>query len=339
MRVGIFGGSFNPPHNGHINSLQTVHRKLGIDKIMVLPNMQNPLKVPVEGPTPQQRKDMVQLALSSYNDGFEVDDQEITRGGLSYMIDTVLNYRKKIKAEDLYLIIGADNLESFNEWKEYKKILTECNLIVTTRPGFQIPTSQEDLPEFMRDLVEEYDFNFLELKTGRNIQFITLADVEISSSQLRKALRTGKSVQKFLPLPVENYIKEHGLYKPIGDRVGDFKKFTAFCGQVLFDKKAINVRGYDLTNMSAPTEYALVASGTSTRHASSLAEQVADRVKEEYGVLPQGIEGLDEGRWVVLDYGALMVHLFYDFVRMEYSIENLWKEGKDLRLLDETLKK
>ncbi len=339
MRVGIFGGSFNPPHNGHINSLQTVHKKLGIDKIFVVPNMQNPLKVPVEGPTPSQREEMVKLALNSYESAFEVDNQEIKRGGLSFTIDTVLNYRKTVKAEDLYLIIGADNLESFNEWKEYKKILTECNLIVTTRPGFQIPTDEEDLPGYLKDLVEEYDFNFLELKTGRNIQFITLEDIEVASSQLRKALRTGKSVQRHLPLQVENYIKEQGLYKPIGDRIGDFKKFADFCGQALFDKKAIAVMGYDLRALSAPTEFALVASGTSTRHASSLAEHVADRVKEEYGVLPQGIEGLDEGRWVVLDYGSLMVHLFYDFVRIEYSIEKLWKEGKDLGLLDKTVKK
>ena len=339
MRVGIFGGSFNPPHNGHINSLQTVHKKLGIDKIFVVPNMQNPLKVPVEGPTPAQREEMVKLTLNSYGSAFEVDNQEISRGGLSFTIDTVLNYRKKVKAEDLYLIIGADNLESFNEWKEYKKILTECNLIVTTRPGFQIPTDEEDLPGYLKDLVEEYDFNFLELKTGRNIQFITLEDIEVASSQLRKALRTGKSVQRHLPLPVENYIKEQGLYKPVGDRIGDFKKFADFCAQALFDKKAISVMGYDLRELSAPTEYALVASGTSTRHASSLAEHVADRVKEEYGVLPQGIEGVDEGRWVVLDYGSLMVHLFYDFVRIEYSIEKLWKDGKDLGLLDKTAKK
>ena len=339
MRVGIFGGSFNPPHNGHINSLQTVHKKLGIDKIYVLPNMQNPLKVPVEGPTPAQREEMVKLALSSYESAFEVDNQEINRGGLSYTIDTVLAYRKTVKAEDLYLIIGADNLESFNEWKEYKKILSECNLIVTTRPGFHIPTDEDELPGYLKDLVEEYDFNFLELKTGRNIQFITLEDIEVASSELRKALRTGKSVQKHLSLQVENYIKDQGLYKPMGDRIGDFRKFTDFCAQALFDKKAIAVMGYDLRELSAPTEYALIASGTSTRHASSLAEHVADRVKEEYGVLPQGIEGVAEGRWVVLDYGSLMIHLFYDFVRIEYSIEKLWKDGKDLGLLDKTLKK
>jgi len=82
----------------------------------------------------------------------------------------------------------------------------------------------------------------------------------------------------------------------------------------------------------------LIASGTSTRHAASLAENVVQAVKEEYNVLPQSVEGVDEGRWVVIDYGSLIVHVFYDFVRQEYSLEKLWKDGKDLNLKDPYVK-
>ena len=94
------------------------------------------------------------------------------------------------------------------------------------------------------------------------------------------------------------------------------------------------VKGYDLTKMSAPSEYAVIASGTSTRHAASMAENLVVAVKEEYNVLPQSVEGIDEGRWVLVDYGSLIIHLFYDFVRQEYSLENLWREGIDLGLKD-----
>ncbi|MBX2988170.1 MAG: nicotinate (nicotinamide) nucleotide adenylyltransferase [Bdellovibrionaceae bacterium] len=333
-RIGIFGGSFNPPHMGHVNSLQTVLKKMGLDRIHVVPSNQNPLKVQVEGPTPQQREEMIRLAMSSYGDAFFIDDREIRRGGVSYTIDTLKEFRKDHAAENLFLIIGADNLESFHEWKDYKKILTEANLIVTTRPGFEIPTSVEEMPEFLRDLVEEADFNFIELKTGRSVQFLTLSDVEVSSSDIRKKLRSGRPVQKELPLSVESYIKEQGLYRPLGDRIGDYRKFVDFCANVLFERKGINVRGFDLRPTTSPTEFALVASGTSTRHASALAENVIARVKEEYNVHPQGVEGMDEGRWVVIDYGSLIVHLFYDFVRHEYALENLWKDGKDLGLKD-----
>jgi len=334
MKVGIFGGGFNPPHMGHINSLNTVLKKAGLDRIHVIPAVQNPLKIPVEGPTPEQRLEMVKKSLEGYGSQFVPDEQEIKRGGLSYSIDTVLELRKKIKADDLYLIIGADNFETFSEWKDYKKVLTEANLIVTTRPGFDMPTTQEDLPSFLKDLVVEFDFNFIELSTGRNVQFLTLKDVEISSSELRRKLRLRKPVDQFLPLGVEKYIKENKLYRPMGDRIGDFKKFTEFCANHLFSKKAIQVSAFDLSNMSAPSEYALITSGTSTRHAASLAENLILAVKEEYNIHPQSLEGVDEGRWVVVDYGSLIVHIFYDFVRQEYSLEKLWKDGRDMQLKD-----
>ncbi|MBC7371014.1 MAG: nicotinate (nicotinamide) nucleotide adenylyltransferase [Bdellovibrionaceae bacterium] len=338
MRVGIFGGSFNPPHMGHINSLLTVQKKAGLDKVHVVPAAQSPLKMAVEGATAEQRYELVKQALNGYGKQFVVDDQEIKRGGLSYTIDTIMNMRKQVEAEDLYLIIGADQFEDFSQWKEFQKILTEANLIVTTRPGWDIPAEADELPEYLKSLVAEYDFNFIELKTGRNVQFIRLDDIEVSASEVRKLLRTGRPVEKLLPLSVESYVKEHKMYRPIGDKIGDFAKFTAFCGDVLFSKKAIQVRGFDLTNMSAVSEYTVVASGTSTRHATSLAENVVSLVKEQYNVLPQSIEGTDEGRWVVVDYGSLIVHIFYDFVRQEYSLEKLWTEGKDMSLKDPYVK-
>ncbi|WP_413289420.1 nicotinate (nicotinamide) nucleotide adenylyltransferase [Bdellovibrio sp. HCB337] len=338
MRVGIFGGSFNPPHMGHINSLVTVQKKAGLDKIHVVPAAQNPLKMEVEGPSAEQRLELVKKALNTYGKQFVVDDQEIKRGGLSYTIDTVTSLRKEVDPEDLFLIIGADQFEEFSQWKDYQKILTEANLIVTTRPGWEIPQEADELPEFLKALVAEYDFNFIELKTGRNVQFIRLQDIEVSATEVRKLLRTGRPVEKVLPLAVESYIRENKLYRPIGDRVGDFAKFTTFCANVLFSKKGIQVRAFDLTGLAAPTEYAVIASGTSTRHASSLAENVVQAVKEEYNVLPQSVEGVDEGRWVLVDYGSLIVHVFYDFVRQEYSLEKLWKDGKDLNLKDPYVK-
>jgi nicotinate-nucleotide adenylyltransferase len=332
MKVGIFGGSFNPPHMGHLNSLQTVLKKAGLHKIHVIPAAQNPLKTPVEGPTPEQRLEMTKLAVDTWGPSFFVDDQEILRGGKSYTIDSIKHLRNSQSAEDLYLIIGADKLDEFEDWKDYKEILSESNLIVTSRPGYEFPKSKEELPKKLQKLVEEFDFNFIELKTGRNIQFIHLQDVEISSSELRKWLRSGKNVEKHLPLSVEGYIKKHKLYQNLGHKIGDYEKFAQFCGDILFSKKGILVRGFDLRKMSAPSEYAIVASGTSTKHTTSLAESLVRAVKEEYNFLPQSMEGQDEGRWVVVDYGSLIVHVFYDFVRQEYSIENLWRGATDMGL-------
>jgi nicotinate-nucleotide adenylyltransferase len=336
MKIGIFGGSFNPPHNGHVNSLTTVQKKMGFDKIHIIPNNQNPLKVPTETADNEHRFNMAKLAFATYGPAFHIDDIELKRGGKSYTIDTIKELRKTYESKDLYLIIGADNFETLNEWKDYKKILSEVNIVVTTRPGYSIPEAEGEFPSYLSGLVGEADFGAVELTTGRSIEFLTLQDLDISSSELRKKLRVGRPAEKFLPLAVESYIKENKLYRTANQKISDYKKFTEFCAQVLFDKKGIAVRGYDIRETSSTTDYTLIASGTSTRHAASMAENLVQAVKEEFNVYPQGVEGVAEGRWVVVDYGPLIVHLFYDFVRQEYRMEELWKEGKEFTLTDKT---
>lgn len=334
MNIGVFGGSFNPPHNGHINAIQTVAKKIGFDKVHIVPTSQNPLKTPVEGPTAEERCHLTRLAFAQYGDLYFVDDQEVQRGGNSYTVDTLNALKKQYPNDELFLVIGADKFEELAQWKDYQKILELASLVVTTRPGYETPESLDEMPAYLKPFVSDFDFNFIDLKTGRSIQFITLRDIEVSSTEVRKWLRTGKPVEKYLPLAVESYIKEHKLYRNLGDRIGDFGKFTEFCADVLFSKKGINVKGYDLREVAAPSEFTLITSGTSTRHAAAMAENVVVAVKEEYNVLPQSVEGIDEGRWVLVDYGSLIIHVFYDFVRQEYSLENLWREGKDMGLKD-----
>lgn len=337
MKIGIFGGSFNPPHNGHVNSLTTVQKKMGFDLIHIMPNSQNPLKIPMEGPADDHRLEMCRQAFSSYGKAFVISDIEIKRGGKSFTIDTIKELLKQYKSNELYLIIGADNFESFSQWKDYKKILELVNIVVTTRPGFQIPESEKEWPDYLTPLVADSDFGTLELTSGRSIEFITLNDLEISSSELRKKLRLGRPTEKYLPLAVESYIQTNSLYKVSKEKISDYEKFTEFCSQVLFDKKAIAVRGFDLQSHSTMCDYTLVASGTSTRHTSSMADNLVKAIKDEFNVYPLSVEGVDEGRWVVVDYGSLIVHLFYDFVRQEYRLEDLWKEGTELSLADQKI--
>jgi nicotinate-nucleotide adenylyltransferase len=335
MKIGIFGGSFNPPHNGHVNSLTTVQKKMGFDFVHIIPNNQNPLKIPMEGPANEHRLEMAKLAFSTYGKAFVVNDIELKRGGKSYTIDTINELLKTYKSNELYLIIGADNFEKLSEWKDYKKILDLVNIVVTTRPGYQIPENENDLPDYLATYVAESDFGTLELKTGRSVEFITLNDLDISSSELRKKLRLGRSAEKFLPLSVESYIKEKNLFRTTSKKISDFKTFTQFCAQILFDKKGIAVKGYDIQKVSTTCDFALIASGTSTRHTSSIAENLVKAVKDEFNLYPLGVEGVDEGRWVVVDYGSLIIHVFYDFVRQEYRLEDLWKEGTEIKLVDQ----
>jgi nicotinate-nucleotide adenylyltransferase len=305
---------------------------MGFDLIHIIPNSQNPLKLTVDAPSPEHRLELTKQAFSSYGSAFQVNDIELKRGGKSYTIDTVKELLKQYKSNELYLIIGADNFESFSQWKDYKKLLELVNIVVTTRPGYQIPESENEWPDYLTSFVAESDFGTLELKTGRSIEFITLDDLDISSSELRKKLRVGRPAEKFLPLAVERYIKEHGLYKTGSQKISNFRNFTDFCAKQLFEKKAIAVKAFDIQSVSSSSDYTLIASGTSTRHASSMAENLVKAVKDEFNVYPLSVEGLDEGRWVVVDYGALIIHLFYDFVRQEYRLEDLWKNGTELKI-------
>lgn len=331
-KIGIFGGSFNPPHVGHLNVVSTIQKKLGIDKIHIIPAAQNPLKHPIEGASPEHRLEMARLAFSSYGDASVIDDREIKRGGKSYSIDTINELAEQYPGDELFLIMGNDVFGELGSWKDVPKILERVNVIVVSRPGAELPETKEELPAFLRSYAKDFDFNIVELTTGKNIQFVSLKDIEISAADLRKKIRSNRNTEKFLPLAVESYIKEHHLYQTIGPKVGDYEKFTHFCADFLNSKKAIAVRGFDLRELAAPTEFSLIASGTSTRHAASLAENLIQAVKDEYGVYPQSLEGLSEGRWVLVDYGSLIVHVFYDFARQEYQLEQLWKHGKELSL-------
>jgi nicotinate-nucleotide adenylyltransferase len=297
----------------------------------VIPAAQNPHKGPVEGPTDAQRVKMLEIGLKDL-DFVDIDLQEINRGGVSYAIDTVREYATRVKKENLYLIIGLDQFEKLDTWKDYEELLSLTNVIVVSRPGHQMPFSPEDLPPGIQKLVGAFDRSYIQLTTGMGIEFLRLQDVDVSSTAVRKYLRSGRATDRQLTIPVEQFLKDQKIYGPLKDRIGDFEKFAKFCASVLNERKAINIRGFDLRNVEGPAEFTLVASGTSTRHAGSLAENVMRAVKEEYNVHPQSIEGLTEGRWVLLDYGALIIHLFYDYVRQEYRLEELWKNGRPLEI-------
>lgn len=331
-KVGIFGGSFDPIHYGHINSMTTVREKMSLDKVLVIPTAESPLKVKTQGETPEARVKMIKEALQEFGDSFEVSEMEIQRGGTSYTIDTLVELQK-VSGEDQYsLIIGVDQLEQFDHWKRFEEILDRVDLIVTSRPGLQFPKILRQFPSGIVPLIEDFDGQVTMLKNGHSIYFVQLNDVEASSSEIRRKLRLSQPIHGLVPPRVLEIIETEQLYAALSKRIGDFEKFAHFCGEILQQQGGILVRGFDLSQTNSLMEYGLVTSGNSVRHTSSLAEKVIEETRKKFGVWPQGIEGLKEGRWVVIDYGALILHVFYDFVRQEYRIEELWKNGVEIKL-------
>ena len=332
LRIGIYGGGFDPFHHGHFNSLLSVRKAMKLDQVKVIPASQSPLRTPVEGSSPEHRLEMVRRATIGNEEWLTVDDREIRRGGISYTIDTINQLKKETGKADLFLIVGMDQFENFDQWKDFAEILEKVDLVVTSRPGIEIPRTVEYFPNGMKPLVTKFHKGSGVLKSGHKMQFIQLQDVDVSATEVRRALREKQSVMTLIPEPVADYIRAHGLYQNVSKTIGDFERFTRQCADWLISKGAINVQAFDLRLLNSPAEFTLIASGTSTRHASGLAEFLSREVKHQLGVWPQGLEGVNEGRWVVLDYGSLIVHVFYDYLRQEYRLEDLWSDGKALTL-------
>lgn len=314
---------------GHLSSLEQVQEIVGFEKVLIVPTSQNPLRAVTQGPTPEQRLEMVRRSVgSALSEKFEVLDLEVKRSGPSYTIDTLEELKKSYKGSVLYLILGIDILKNFHEWKDFSKILKTTNIVVTSRPGNELPKSKDDLPGWLRDFTKSFANNKVILKSNKTLSFIQLQDVHASSTDIRRRARNGEVISHLVTPAVEEFIRQEKLYTTDEVWVTDYEEMTRFCSKVAEEKGGLSITAYDVRELVQPSEYTLAISGTSTRHTRALCEHIMKEVKDRYGVYPQGTEGLSEGRWVVVDYGSLMIHVFYDFVRNEYRIEDLWSEAK-----------
>lgn len=330
-RIGVFGGTFNPIHTGHINSLVEVQKKLNLDEIKVVPAYQSPGRELIDTPTPDQRLEMVELGLKDQYDFIEVDSREIERQGVSYTVETLNSLQEESPEDEFFLIIGLDQFATFDTWKDFDKILKLSNVVVTSRPGYNFPLGKKDFPAGFHASISEFDGYQCLLESGRWIHFIRLNDIDISSTEVRRRLKIGQSTDKYLTLAVENYIHNNNLYDISSPKIEDFKAFTVKVANILDGKGALNTQAFDFTDTNDYiVEYSIVCSATNKRQTSSLADFVLSAMKEDYNIRPIGIDGKEDGRWIVMDYGGLIIHIFYDFVRQEYLLEQLWKGAKRL---------
>lgn len=323
-KIGVFGGTFSPIHFGHINSILNVKEKMELDVIKVIPAFQTPGKEVIEKPTAEERLELVKLGLADYIGDVSIESDEIERGGVSYSIDTIKALKSENPEDLIHLIIGLDQFKNFDSWKDFDGILELANIVVTSRPGYFFPLSKDEFPEGLRDHVEEFDGYTAILKSGGQISFVRLEDHDMSSSDIRKRVRLKQSINKYVPMEVETYINDNKLYSMKEGVDYNSKDLTKKIVSILEEESAINILGFDLSNEGQITDFAVVASAQSKRANSTLADRVVDIIRDELGVKPIGVDGKGESNWIVIDYGSVMVHLFYEYLRYEYKIEELW---------------
>ena len=194
MKVGILGGTFDPVHNAHLIIAEYVRAELPLHKILFIPAAIPPHKQDVSISSPSHRLAMLHLAVSS-NPAFDVYDFEITRGGVSYTIDTVRNVKQdyKLSASDTYVIMGSDNLNTIENWYQPEELVQESRIVVVQKPDNELGK----IPSYMNDKV-------VEVKTPL---------LHISSTDIRERVREGKSIKYLVPDAVAQFIQEKGLYK------------------------------------------------------------------------------------------------------------------------------
>lgn len=201
-KIGIMGGTFNPIHNGHLMLAQSAYRQFHLDRILVIPNRLPVYKEAKELLTPDMRSEMIRLAIKDYP-YMSFSDIELKRSGPTYSIDTIRELHRLYPDAQLHFIIGGDSLVHFREWREYPSLLRECAFLCAPRPGAD--------PQVLYAAREEL---LLEVPEGQ-ISFLDVPMMDISSTEIRNAIREHRSTMEWIPAEVRNYIDKYQLYSTI----------------------------------------------------------------------------------------------------------------------------
>lgn len=214
MKIGIFGGTFDPIHWGHLRSAEEVREAFSLDRVLFVPTSKPPHKNNDFSASARDRLRMVRLAVAK-NPRFRVSTVEITRPGISYSIDTLRHFAKQYTAQDkLYFILGLDAFREIGSWKNFEQIFPLCHFIVTSRPGCEDSNPLRETPVAVRKLFC-YDRKKQKYRhrSGTDLFYIKLTDIAISASEIRGRLKEGKSIRYLVPSEVEAYIKKRSLYR------------------------------------------------------------------------------------------------------------------------------
>ena len=191
MKICLFGGTFDPPHIGHLLIAQTVCEAENFDKILFIPAYSPSHKNGIT--SIDHRINMVKIAIKD-NPKFEYSDVDVIRKGTSYSIDSIIDIKKKLKVEknEIYYLIGSDSLIDLKNWKKPREILKEAKVIVAIRPGFR----PSDIPHWIL----------------KDVHFANIPRFELSSSKIRSRWVEDLTIRYMVTLPIWDYINKNNLY-------------------------------------------------------------------------------------------------------------------------------
>lgn len=204
MRVGILGGTFDPPHIGHLIAAADAADALALDRVVLVPAYRQPLKGAAVWATPQQRLAMTRLAAGD-DPRLAVTSIEIDRGGLSFTVDTLSEWARQSPDDELFLLMGADVVRSFARWREPLEVMRLAELVVWQRGEVLESAVADWLPRDSAGRIPPH-------------RVLRARQVDVSSTEVRARVAAGQSIHGFVPDAVRAYIDQAGLYRGGHDR-------------------------------------------------------------------------------------------------------------------------
>jgi nicotinate (nicotinamide) nucleotide adenylyltransferase/ribosome silencing factor RsfS/YbeB/iojap len=367
-RVAFFGGSFDPPHLGHLGVARAAREALALDTVLFAPVGAQPLKPQGATASFEDRLAMTRLAIAGET-GFAVSLADAPRplGEPNYTLETLLRLRAELPPGGaLFCLMGADSFTALRLWHRAGEIPFVAPLIVASRPGEHLDELKAALPVGLAvvsprqpdrpgDEIELRRY-ILRNPAGEMAPLYLLPglQIEISASEIREQVRAAAGgpapERELLPAPVSAYIRAHGLYcdlprprrgstmrlgEPTYRMTNDAKQQTRILVQtaaaVCVDKKGEETRILELDAIdSGLSDFFLVTSASNDRQAIAIADEIEHRLKKEFGVFPNSVEGRRKGDWILLDYVDFVVHVFLAERRAFYDIERLRKSARPL---------
>ncbi len=343
LKIGLFGGTLDPIHVGHLRAAEEVYERLGLHQVWFLPAPMPPHKLSAGCTSFEKRLKMVELATEGLGH-LRASNLEQFRTGISYSVDLLRFFRKSrdLKHMAPFFIVGADAFLEMDTWKEFEEIPRLSNLVVITRPPFQKP----DIIEKASTLFPGYQITVLENEnkkvTGdldKKLLIVPVTPLGISSTGIRKLAGENKSVRFLVTRKVQEYIMANGLY--VLDKTGKVagnpsqgSYSPASQGiepareiyRAILDNKGEEIVVLDMRGTSPMADFFIIAQGRSTRHVQGMASRMRRELSRKQ-IKCKSIEGQEEGKWILMDFDDVVVHLFYEPVRSFYDLEGLWAEA------------
>ena len=327
MRLGVMGGTFDPIHHGHLVAASEVQSRFDLDEVVFVPTGQ-PWQKADRDVSPAEDRYLMTVIATASNPRFTVSRVDIDRPGPTYTIDTLRDIRTERPDDELFFITGADALAEILSWKDADQLWELAHFIGVTRPGHEL--SDKGLPERPGHAAGGAGH-------GDQLDRLPRARRRRRAGLVPRA-RRGRPVHQQVPpvcrrpaagtVPMDLRRTRPRRFVTAADHSIQLAKVAALAAE---EKIAEKVMAIDVSDQMPLTDVFVIASGPTERQVGAIVDEVEDRLRE-LGSKPIRREGEREGRWVLIDFGDIIVHVQHEEERDYYALERLWKDCPEIDL-------